>query len=84
MALEARKLAAEIMSEVHAANLPGGEASKAPSPSDFCDLWPKAKPILGFIAGIAALIPGLGQQAGAILNGLIKVGDQIAASVCKS
>ena len=52
-------------------------------PEDFCKLWPKAKPVLAAAAGILLFVPGLGQTAAGILNGLIAVGDKIAADVCK-
>ncbi|WEK04966.1 MAG: hypothetical protein P0Y65_01555 [Candidatus Devosia phytovorans] len=50
--------------------------------SDFCSLWPTAKPILQLLSSIAFLIPGVGAGAGAVLAGLIKVGDQIHADTC--
>jgi len=89
MAIDERAAANQIMAAVQALQAPGGaEALQAPggaaAPSqDFCAIWPQAKPILGFLAGIAAFIPGLGQVAGGVLKGLITVGDQISAQVCK-
>ena len=50
--------------------------------SDFCSIWPKAKPILELLAGIAILIPGVGATAGAVLKGLIKIGDQLFDQLC--
>jgi hypothetical protein len=49
---------------------------------DFCSIWPKAKPILELLAGIAILIPGVGAAAGAVLKGLVRVGDKIVEEIC--
>ena len=51
----------------------------AASPGDFCKIWPKAKPIL---AAASTFIFLLGPQAGAVLNGLIKIGDEIFSQSC--
>lgn len=66
-----------IMSQVAA---DGGNAAAAAG--DFCSIWPRAKPILELLAGIAILIPGLGAAAGGVLKGLIAVGDRIAEETC--
>ena len=84
MALDAKKLADDIVSEVAAAQAQTGVRGVAAiSPSDFCGIWPKAKPILDFLSGIVMFIPGAGATAGAVLKGLIKVGDTIAEQMCK-
>ncbi|MBO4225109.1 hypothetical protein [Bradyrhizobium neotropicale] len=93
MPLDAKQLAKEITEHVHAAasaQATGGAAAQTAGGAaadaiggDFCSIWPQAKPVLGFVAGIVAFIPGLGTTAGAVLQGLIKVGDQISAEVCK-
>ena len=49
---------------------------------DFCRIWPRAKPVLEFLAGIAAFIPGAGVVAAGVLKALIKVGDQVAEQIC--
>ncbi|KPH10231.1 hypothetical protein CO657_03580 [Rhizobium acidisoli] len=69
-----------IMQEVKA-NISSG-ANAGGGIDNFCTIWPRAKPILDFLAGLALLIPGLGATAGAVLRGLIKVGDQIAQETC--
>lgn len=68
-----------IMREVHQAQ---GSVRRAGATDDFCSIWPKAKPILELLAGIAILIPGVGAAAGAVLKGLISVGDKIAEEIC--
>lgn len=92
MPLDATQLAQEITEHVRAAaaQSAGGPAAQAAGGAtaeavggDFCSIWPQAKPVLGFVAGIVAFIPGLGTTAGAVLQGLIKVGDQISAEVCR-
>jgi hypothetical protein len=57
---------------------------KAAAAPDFCDLWPKAKPILQLLVGIITLlpIPGGGVVGAGILNGLIALGDQIFKDKC--
>lgn len=84
MAFSAQESAKLITAEV-ADTTPAAEAMVAAAikPGDFCALWPKAKPILDVVAGLVILIPGLGAVAAGVLKGLIKVGDQIAAEVCK-
>ena len=52
---------------------------EAAAPGGFCQLWPKAKPIL---TAASAFIFLLGPQAGAILTGLIKIGDEIFSQSC--
>jgi uncharacterized membrane protein YjjB (DUF3815 family) len=84
MAFSAQEAANLITAEVADA-APAAEAMAAAAikPGDFCALWAKAKPILDIVSGLVILIPGLGAVAGGVLKGLIKVGDQIAADVCK-
>jgi hypothetical protein len=52
-------------------------AAAAPTPTDFCSLWPTVKPILQALVGIIGLIPGFGPAAGAALTALLTIGDQI-------
>jgi len=68
-----------IMQEVN--RVPAAAQGDTPV-EDFCSIWPKAKPILELLAGIAILIPGVGAAAGAVLKGLVSVGDNIAKEVC--
>jgi len=87
MQLDAQALSKDIVSEVAAVKKASPNAVPAAlaaaKPSDFCGIWPKAKPVLEFLAGIVVFIPGAGATAGAVLTGLIKVGDQVAAQICK-
>jgi hypothetical protein len=88
MALTAQSAAAQIMAGYNetldaAGSVTARAASARAAPSDFCKLWPQAKPILELLSGIAILIPGLGAAAGGILRGLIALGDQIAKDTCK-
>ena len=86
MALDAKQLANEIAANVHAVTAAASKtagAAAAPGVGDFCTIWPKAKPVLELVAGIVIFIPGAGTTAGAVLQGLLKVGDQISAEVCK-
>ncbi|WP_152535866.1 hypothetical protein [Bradyrhizobium sp. Ai1a-2] len=84
MSLDAKQLAQEITQTVRAAAAahPAGGAAAEAVGGDFCSIWPKAKPVLELLAGIVAFIPGLGATAGAVLQGLIKVGDKIAEQAC--
>jgi len=75
------KSAADLIVATYAKSFP--EDGRKGMPEDFCKLWPKAKPVLAAAAGILLFVPGLGQTAAGILNGLIAVGDKIAADVCK-
>lgn len=68
-----------IMREVN--QVPGTLRGAGPV-DDFCSIWPKAKPILELLSGIAILIPGVGAAAGAVLKGLVSVGDKIAEEIC--
>ncbi|MFG1221081.1 hypothetical protein [Xanthobacter wiegelii] len=52
--------------------------------NDFCTIWPKAKPLLEVAATVLVFIPGAGTIAGPVLNGLIKIGDQIFAETCRA
>ncbi|MFG1215079.1 hypothetical protein V5F72_22565 [Xanthobacter flavus] len=52
--------------------------------NDFCNIWPKAKPLLEVAATVLVFIPGAGTIAGPVLNGLIKIGDQIFAETCRA
>jgi len=83
MALSAQSAALIITSEVGATAPPESLMTAGIDKSDFCSIWPKAKPILQMLAGIALLIPGVGVAGGAVLNGLIKIADQIASETCK-
>lgn len=51
--------------------------------NDFCGIWPKAKPLLEVASTVLVFIPGAGPIAGPVLNGLIKIGDQIYAETCR-
>jgi hypothetical protein len=81
MAIDEKAAANTIVAAVHATRPHAGAA--AAMPADFCTIWPQAKPILELLSGIASIIPGLGTVAGGVLKGLITVGDQISAQVCK-
>jgi hypothetical protein len=86
MALDAKQLANEIAANVRTVSAAAPKttgAAAAPSAGDFCTIWPKAKPVLELVAGVVIFIPGAGTTAGAVLQGLLKVGDQISAEVCK-
>ncbi|GAB4066064.1 hypothetical protein KHC28_22885 [Ancylobacter sonchi] len=83
MTIDANSIAADIFAGV-AEKSPGdaqplGGANPA---TEFCKIWPKAKPILEFIAGLITFIPGGGPIAAGVLTGLIKVGDQVSAQLC--
>lgn len=83
MSIDANSIAATVLEgvaekspeEAHAMAGGGGTA-------EFCRIWPRAKPILEFLAGVVVFIPGAGAVAGGVLTGLIKVGDQVAAQLC--
>jgi hypothetical protein len=75
------KSAADLIVATYANTVPAD--GRKGIPEDFCKLWPKAKPVLSAVAMIVLLFPGLGQTAAGILNGLIAVGDKIAADTCK-
>jgi uncharacterized membrane protein YjjB (DUF3815 family) len=90
MPLDAQQLANDIAGNVRAvttaqlqAQAAGAGAAAAPVSGDFCSIWPKAKPVLELVAGIVIFIPGAGTTAGGVLQGLIKVGDQISTEVCR-
>lgn len=76
-AKQASELIMKQVGETATADTAGGGAGQ-----DFCSIWPRAKPILELLAGIAILIPGVGATAGGVLKGLVKVGDGIAAETC--
>jgi hypothetical protein len=81
MAFTAQSAADLIVAEVES-SAPKAELKAASIvPGNFCSIWKQAKPVLQFIAGIVAFIPGLGKTAAAVLAGLIKVGDQIAETL---
>ena len=86
MKFDAESVAKEIVGQVAAAQKSGPAAASiavaAVKPSDFCTIWPKAKPVLELVAGVVIFIPGAGATAGAVLQGLIKVGDQVATQMC--
>ncbi len=87
MSLSAQAGAKIITDAVAAANEPqaatAGAGAVVGVGSDFCGLWPKAKPLLELAATVLVLIPGAGTIAGPVLNGLIKIGDQIFAETCR-
>jgi hypothetical protein len=96
MTLDAKQLATVIEHSVaaavpphtHAATTAGGVAHVATTSgvavsTSFCSIWVQAKPVLELVSGIVTWIPGAGVTAGAVLAGLIKIGDQISAEVCK-
>jgi hypothetical protein len=86
MPLDTRQLAQDIADNVRAvaaAHPAAGGAAAAPVSADFCTIWPQAKPVLELVAGIVVFIPGAGTTAGAVLQSLIKVGDQVSADVCR-
>jgi hypothetical protein len=86
MKFDAEGIAKEIVGQVAAAQKSGPAGASiavaAVKPSDFCTIWPKAKPVLDLLAGIVVFIPGAGTTAAAVLQGLIKVGDQVASQMC--
>jgi uncharacterized membrane protein YjjB (DUF3815 family) len=84
MPVDANSIANEVVASVRQsqAGAGGAAAMAAAGPADFCGIWTKAKPILEVVAGIVVLIPGLGATAGAVLQGLIKVGDQVSQQIC--
>lgn len=77
MALNVETARKIIDSELESAGR--GDGLEAAAPGGFCQLWPKAKPIL---TAASAFIFLLGPQAGAILTGLIKIGDEIFSQSC--
>ncbi len=87
-AFDAKAAAAIIDSEIKKVESTSGPEfaaafSVAPGTSaGFCAIWPKVKPILEMISGIAAFIPGVGSTAGAVLKGLLQIGDRIAKEAC--
>jgi uncharacterized membrane protein YjjB (DUF3815 family) len=91
MPLDSKQLAQDIAANVRAVTAAQNSsnvavtasAAAAPGTGDFCSIWPKAKPVLELVAGVVIFIPGAGTTAGAVLQGLLKVGDQISADVCK-
>lgn len=83
MQLDAKMLADLVVKEVQAQEAKDPTIAKSLSPPDFCTIWPKAKPVLEFISGVAIVIPGVGAKAGAVLAGLIKIADELANSLCK-
>ena len=86
MKFDAEGIAKEIVGQVATAQKAGPAAASitvaAVKPGDFCTIWPKAKPVLELLAGVVVFIPGAGATAGAVLQGLIKVGDQVASQMC--
>lgn len=62
-----------------AANSSSGGAAPG---TNFCTIWPEAKPILQLISGIVSFIPGVGAGAGPILMALIAVGDSVFQQTC--
>ena len=93
MPIDSQSIAREIEAEVRSASArsadqagaqAAGDVAIAGVQEDFCAVWPKAKPILELISGIAIVIPGVGAAAGAVLKVLIKVGDGIYKDVCST
>ena len=63
-----------------AAASPPGAAGAA---TDFCTVWPNAKPVLQTLAGIAVgRIPGQGTAAAAALTALLAAGQAIFDQTC--
>lgn len=60
---------------------PSQAAAAAALPTDFCSLWPAAKPILQTLVVLVSAIPGLG-KSGPILTSLIAVGDSVFQQTC--
>jgi hypothetical protein len=85
MPLDSKQLAKDIAANVRAVTAAhsADDAATAAPVGDFCSIWPKAKPVLELVAGVVIFIPGAGTTAGAVLQSLIKVGDQVSADVCK-
>jgi hypothetical protein len=85
--MDAHKLAHEIADDVKkttsAPQQQGAGFNPQVAIGDFCAIWPQAKPVLQMAGGIIQWIPGAGTMAGTVLLGLIKIGDQVAAEVCK-
>jgi hypothetical protein len=52
------------------------------APTNFCTIWPEAKPILKALVAVVSAIPGVGQTAGPILTSLISVGDSVYQQTC--
>src|SRR3974390_207245 len=52
------------------------------APTNFCTVWPEAKPILELLVAVVSALPGIGQKAGPILTSLISVGDSIYQQTC--
>jgi hypothetical protein len=52
------------------------------APTNFCTVWPEAKPILKALVAVVSAIPGIGQTAGPILTSLISVGDSVYQQTC--
>jgi len=84
MSIDTEKAAAIIAGEVQAAakSNPEAAAMAAVDVGNFCEIWKKAKPILEAVSGFIGFIPGLGSTAGAVLKGLIKVGDMVYDAQC--
>jgi hypothetical protein len=70
-----------IESSLASSSAPLGGASPT---TNFCTIWPQAKPILQLLAGIVTFIPGVGAAAGPILTSLIAVGDSIYQQTCQA
>lgn len=79
----AAKIITDEVSAAAAAAPDGAAMMAAAGGSDFCSIWKAAKPVLAKVAAFIGLIPGLGATAGAVLGGLIKVGDMIYAAQCR-
>ena len=65
-----------------AAAPPAAAAAPAAVQTDFCTVWPEAKPILQLLSGVVGLIPGAGTGAGVALTALITAGQAVYDQTC--
>jgi hypothetical protein len=75
----AQELRAIINANLTMPSTPGGPA---PAPVDFCTVWPTAKPVIQFLAGVIGFIPGVGAGAGAALIALTAAGQSVYDHTC--
>lgn len=78
MSLNTNSAAALITASVAEARQESVPQTEAAGLDEFGSIWAKAKPLLNMAATLLPLFPGAGTIAGPVLNGLIKIGDQIA------
>ncbi|MGU3493305.1 hypothetical protein ACLBXM_04610 [Xanthobacteraceae bacterium A53D] len=78
MSLNTNSAAALITASVAEAREERMPHTEAVGFDEFGAIWVKAKPLLNMAATLLPLLPGAGTIAGPVLNGLIKIGDQIA------